>query len=527
MPPNALRTAEKWRERINDWDQMFQTKNVLYKRVLSYYNNEFGIGLLPVNVTFSFGRAMIPQLYLKNPTVECNTELVQFRPLMLGLRKVDDRLMALTKWKETVKKMLTNAYLYGRGVCKVGYNDETMDQMMVSQMTGAVPTTEIPFYKLRGAFGPNRPWVSHVYPDDMAFQSDVSELEDSGWMAMRFERRMWEVAADPVYKAAVGEHITDEESDEVMEFWEIWDKHTGKWQTLYDDKWVDEPKDFSVWPFYTLDFNWIPRHPLPVSDAELIIALQDEYNESKTQIMEHRRISVMKILSRKNALDRTAKQQINSGKVAPLVEVDANPQEAVMVFDPKMPMDLYTVANSTLDDIRDTIGFTRNQIGEFQESTPSQGRTAREATIVQQAINIRLDERKDMVLDLTKGVVEAMNDYIIPRWDAQEAMKYGGEACAQWDALKQIQGTYVLSFVPDSTVPISRAVRQQEAKEMYQVLVGDPLIDQFKLRMQFLAAYETADPTLLLPPEIVQQSMGMQQNMEREQAAQGAPDAAV
>jgi hypothetical protein len=106
-------------------------------------------------------------------------------------------------------------------------------------------------------------------------------------------------------------------------------------------------------------------------------------------------------------------------------------------------------------------------------------------------------------------------------------MKYGGEACAQWDALKQIQGTYVLSFVPDSTVPISRAVRQQEAKEMYQVLVGDPLIDQFKLRMQFLAAYETADPTLLLPPEIVQQSMGMQQNMEREQAAQGAPDAAV
>ena len=484
--------VSEWRKRIDAWDRLYQEKRTTYQQITDYYNNIFAKGLLSVNLVFSYGRAMVPQLYFKNPVVGVNIKVPdqQFRLLEMTMQRMDDELIVQTQLKQALKKAITTAYCYGRGPMKVGF-------MEPDSATGFLQ--EMPSWRRHNVLSPNRPWVQAFYPDDFAFDANVSDFEDSAWCAMRFERSREQLRGDPVLRRAV-ENIEDGDPDDTVKFWEVWDKHTGEWHvlTVEGPDFSTEGKPIEVWPFYVLDFNWCPRNPIPVSDAELILLLQDEYNEVKTQIHEHRRVSITKLLARKGVLDNEAKSRLESGKVGPIVEIEGVPAESVMEFKPSVPTDLYTTANTTLNDVRDCIGFTRNQLGEFAGGQGSR-RTAREATIVQQAIQLRLDERRDMVADLIGQVVTAFNDMVMVRWDPETVATYAGVADG-WELIEMIRGKYVVSVVPDSTLPTGRMVKQQEAKEMYVTLRGDPFIDQIKLRLRYLGAFETGSADLITNP---------------------------
>jgi hypothetical protein len=485
--------ANTWTKRIDDWLALYAKKKATHKTITDYYSHEFPSSVIPVNLIFSFGRAMVPQLYFKNPVVAVTIERPGFDDAAALLQKVDDKLLRLTQVKKTIKKMITMAYCYGRGPAKCGFNSEP-DVTVRTGLFGAVPFKG-PLWKLRKMIGPNRPWFLPFYPDDFAFDALVSDFEDSAWNAMRFERSARQLEDDDYLAPLMKGVDKSNDPDFMYEFWEIWDQYEGKFLYLRDGK-ITEGGDIEVWPFHQLEFNWNPRNPVPISDAELILKLQEEYNEIKTQIHEHRRISVLKIIARKNAFDREAKAKMEGGKVGPLVEVDGNPAEIVQPFAPQIPEALYTVANTTLDDVRDSIGYTRNQLGEFQP--PTRGRTAREATIVQQAIMLRLDERRDMVADLIQDVITTYNDYIIGTWKTTDVEKYVGNP-AGWEKLGEVKGEFTVSVVPDSTLPVGRQVKQAEAKEMYLTLRGDPLIDQVRLRLRYLQSFESADESLINP----------------------------
>ena len=507
-----------WLDRIDAWRQLYDKKKTAHQTVTDYYSNKFPLNLIPVNLIFSFGRAMIPQLYFKNPVVAVNIERQGFEDAALTLQKVDDALIRVTKLKHTIKKMIAMAYCYGRGPAKCGFSLDK-ESTLRSGVFGVVPRAS-ELWKLREMIAPNRPWFLPFYPDDFAFDAMVSDFEDSAWQAMRFERSARQLEDDDYLTPLMKGVDKSNDPDFMYEFWEIWDKYTGRFVYMSEAGETTSGENIEVWPFHVLDFNWTPRNPIPVSDAELILKLQEEYNEIKTQIHEHRRVSVLKLIARKNSFDRDAKAMMESGKVAPLVEVDGVPSESLMEFKPSIPESLYTVGNTTLDDVRDSIGYTRNQLGEFQP--PTRGRTAKEATIVQQAIMLRLDERRDMVADLIANVITTYNDYIIGTWEATDAERYVGEPVG-WEKLDEVKDEYTVSIVPDSTLPVGRLVKQQEAKEMYLTLRGDPLIDQVKLRLRFLSSFESGDTSLLNPmgAQLVEQSPNQPRAIQGAQGSLG------
>lgn len=483
----ATSSPDVWKRRIDVWAAKYKEDGEgVHDEARRFYRNRFPRGLVTVNLVFSFGRSMVPQLYFKNPSV---TVIIRGdnAPHSRLLQEADVELIRQMQLKQTLKKMIVSSYLTGRGVGKLGF---------------AAEDARSPFDPA-AMVKPKQPWFLHVltknWAHDIAPNGDTDDLR---WAGMRVSLNREQLEAHDGLTDHAREELgklADDDPDDTLDFWEVWDRGAGKQGLLLDDKWAVEPEPFSVWPFYGLEFNWTPEEPIPTSDAELILELQKEYNENETQIHEHRRISVLRLLARKGALKQEERDKLERGVVGALAEVDVGGplQEAIMALTPEIPSGLFDAKKTLIEDVRDVIGFTRNQIGEFNQSR----RTASEASIVQQALQIRLDERRDMVADVIEHVVRAANQLIFKHWDATDAKRYAG-VTEGWESLEQIEADdYTVTVIPDSTLPLTKSIQRLQGLELYNALKGDPLTDQLELRKMFISSYEGVDPDKLINRE--------------------------
>lgn len=493
----ATSTPDVWKKRMDVWAAKYKEDGEsAHDEARRYYRNRFPPGLVSVNLVFSFGRAMVPQLYFKNPSVTVRIK-GENAPNSRLLQEADVELIKQMRLKYTLKKMIVSAYLTGRGVGKLGWD------------AGDGATTP---FDPAAMIKPRQPWFLHVltknWAHDIAPNGDTDDLR---WAGMRVSLTRSQLEAHTNLTDHAREEmgkLADDDPDDTLDLWEVWDRGAGEQGLLLDDKWAVPPAPFSVWPFYGLEFNWTPEEPIPTSDAELISHLQKEYNENETQIHEHRRISVLRMLARKGALKQEERDKLERGVVGTVAEVDVSGPigEAILPFAPEIPSGLFEAKKTLMEDVRDVIGFTRNQIGEFNQSR----RTAQEAAIVQAALQIRLDERRDMVADVIEHVIRGANQLIFKGWDAADAKRYAGVEDG-WEQLAAMEkDDYTVTIVPDSTLPLTKSIQRQQGLELYNALKGDPLTDQLELRKMFLGSYEGVDPEKLINREAaaILQQMG-------------------
>lgn len=481
----ATSAADIWKGRIDKWLGAYREVEHTHDTARRWYNNHFPTGLMTVNLIFSFGRAMVPQLYFKNPSVnvQIKGELAQASRY---LQEVDVELIRQMKIKRTIKKMIVNGYLTGRGVAKLGFAND-----------GEAPEVFDPAALIK----PHAPWFLSLLTKNWATEIPPDgDIDDLGWAGMKVSRTRAQLEAiDGAILPEAIDTLPEDDPDATLDLWEIWDRGSGERGLLHEDKWVIDPEPFTVWPFHVLEFNWVPEETLPVSDAELVLKLQAEYNETETQIAEHRRLSIVRALAKKGAINQEERDKLERGQVGALVEVDtAGPlADSITTFAPSIPEALFASKTMVMQDARDVIGFSRNQLGEMQTGSR---RTFGEAAIVQQALQIRLDERRDMVADMIEQVMHATNQLVFEKWNADDARRYGGLTDPQvWAALSRIEkDDYTITIVPDSTLPLTKAVQRQNALQLFAALKADPLIDQVELRKILLEGFEGIDPMKLI-----------------------------
>ncbi len=153
-----------------------------------------------------------------------------------------------------------------------------------------------------------------------------------------------------------------------------------------------------------------------------------------------------------------------------------------------IPKDLFVAAQAIVQDVRETVGFSRNQFGEF--NSQSGDTTATEANIVRQASEIRVDERRDMVADMLVEVMETVHQIIFKFWTEETVVDVVGPGGAPiWVRLAPSllkEGRYNIKVDPDSSVPETRALREAKAVQLYQLLRTNPLIDPVQLTQYLL-----------------------------------------
>lgn len=480
--------GEKFRKKVayeDQWDTWYK-----------YYRGDWREGVLPVNLFFTMVRSIVPRIYFRNPSVSVSPAKPDPMNMALAqvMERMDNKLIRMMKIKTEMKQMVQDCFFCGTCIGKLGYGS-------FFAPTPELDSTEDPLdksgNKLEYLQGVKRdmPWFKRVNPRDFVVPAGATSLRESRWVAHRIVRSVEDVKADPRLKNTkdIGfitypspgfrqDRIQRKAKDVVL--YEVRDNKTGMVFVLAKDH--DKPLYFDFdefqinngFPFYTANFNPDSEFFWGVSDAKILDPYQREVNETRTQIMKHRRAALVKLIATRDRIDQAEAEKIFSDTGNGIVwETQPGAIRPAQIGD--IPQALFASLNQTHEDVRETIGFSRNQLGEYNPK--SRDVTATEASIVQQASDIRIDERRDEMADIIMNMINDLNFFLAANWTEEEVVDVIGPTGARiWVSFKPqmlAEARFELNVDPDSAVPVTKAGREQRALGVYQMFQNNPLVD--------------------------------------------------
>ncbi len=571
MAPSSTipRTVDDWLEQLR-LAKAYQAEDgrlERWKQNAEYYDNIYPEGVLAVNLVFSIGRSLVPQLYFKTPTM-LNIPRKPGRGRQAKiLEAIDSWLIPHLGMKQQLKLGILDAYRTNIAVFKFGYHSigtalpslapeptpgllgpmraalaDYLDRVSPALGEFVRPDQEeeedeaaaLKRYSYHDWIRPNAPWMLRVDPKDFLVPWRSRDIHEAPWCAFRFVRPLDDVKADPVYAhtASLQPNVKmslpvsgavrspndqgvilpsdkgPQQAVPMVEGFEIWDKRTGKLTTVAEghDRFLRQQEHgwkIDGLPVEILQFNPNGDDFWGKSDVDQIKLLVQEYNETRTVELMHKKSAVLKFLVHQDAIDDTELDKATKGLIA-FIKTKLPPVGNVMPLSMNMSRDLYAMSDVSRKDISEVIGYSRNQVGEYDADR----RTAREAMIVQQALQLRADERRDQVADVLAAAFQRkIHPTIFQFWDTPRVIEV--TALGGWVEYTgtEIQGDYEVKTVADSVVPLSRMERQQTSLIAFDKLKDDPRIDQQRLYSTVLGAFEDVLPADLLLPHQPQQTM--------------------
>ena len=287
--------------------------------------------------------------------------------------------------------------------------------------------------------------IDRVLTEDIFIIDDTIYDFDQYEQAESIAHRVW--MTEEGYKQAFGKDVPktstrfgankeestrvaeDDEKTQLVAVFEVWDSVSNTVYTLCAgaDEWAREPYQPETigqrfYPFFALAFNPVDGRVDPVSDAELLIELQDEYNTTRTNFAEHRKENLPVRVYRKNGdltdndISNLANRQANQW-----VGIEGNPDQPIekdIAVLPNPPVDPSTYdVQPILRDAEMVLGA-----GDAAKGTINKAKTATEAEIMAQGLQSRVAERQDVVED----------------WIG-EMSQYAAELCLQEMTLPEVQ----------------------------------------------------------------------------------------
>ena len=479
----------------------------------AYYRGDYNGDVLPVNLFFLVLRTLIPRVYFRDPSVSISPDKpgTDTAAFALVLERVTNKLIRQMGLKQEMKRVVQSTFLFGTNFLKGGFGGFMLP---TPSLNARDPSTGPRGTRLeyRNNVLPGRPWAARVPTNSIVLPEGLSNYEDARWIAEEGLRPLEDLQEDKRFKntkdlASVA--FTDRSSwgyssslDGRMirhvRYYEIRDKKTGEVFVLAPDKGGqggveifqgDDELQFNGFPYFPLIFNDDDERFWGIPDSKILEPYQREINEIRTQSMKHRRISLVKILANNAKISPNEALKLVSEDVSPVAWTNGPPGDSVMLLTGNnIPNDLSIAMQEIMNDVRETVGFSRNQMGEFQ---PGSARTtATEANIVRMASEIRVDERRDMTADLLVKFIELVHQVVFRFWKTEDVVELVGPGGVPvWvkfsgEILKT--GKYQVKIDPDSSLPETRGMREAKAKELYNILKTNPLIDPVKLTQYLL-----------------------------------------
>lgn len=482
-----------------------------WQRWENYYNNDFTSNVLPVNLFFRMVRTVVPRVYFRNPSITVRptkpgTENAAFAQLV---ERLDNQMMRKMKFKQQIKRMTQHAWFFGTGVGKLGYGT-VAGPTIVPGVNSEFRGSRDERVEYNSQIRPDMPWFGATHPGRFILPAGTEDFEDARWCAIWIQRPVWDIQQDKRFKNTQGLTATRStdlttslrgnlaDRPDVLDLLEVRDKKFGRVfvfapfnsdRVLYDStEWQDFLQRNGRMGYYHLNFN--PRNNCAwgLPDSKILEPQQLELNEVRTLQMKHRRLAILKLMYKRNTLTAEQLEKLLNGEVMAGVEVTGELSDIEVMKLAEIPNSLFAMDQTIMSDVREGMGFSRNQFGNYAEG--SADRTAYEARIVQEAMEIRIDERRDMIADLIVDVFEDANEIMFERWDASQIVQvvgpYGVPVWVEFrPSVIQNQG-FDLEINPDSSLPETKEMREQKAFQMYAVLKDNPLIDEYMLTKMFL-----------------------------------------
>jgi hypothetical protein len=274
---------------------------------------------------------------------------------------------------------------------------------------------------------------------------DADALAQKVWMKVsdaKRQFRMESIHGATKYgtpRADAGDRMTDIPLDEqYICVLEIWDKKNGVVRTTAKgmNRWLREPyppeNTAERWyPFFVLGFNLVEGRWRPISDVELLMGLQDEYNNTRTNYADVREKAAPKRIIRKGGnLTETDVTNIMTSGNKDWVAVEGSPAMPIT-------QDVMELKGMTIDPLAYDVSIIRNDmdlvVGRSDASRANliKPKTATEAEIMQQAMSTRTAERRDTHEDMLSEMGSAALQIALRDLTRDEAIQIAGSD-AEW-----------------------------------------------------------------------------------------------
>ena len=531
----------KWWERVKIGEEFRNSdgRKEAWENMRKYYKNQFAPEIVSVNLIYSHGRQLIPSLYYQNPVVEVGALFPGWEQKAKILEAVDNALLKKMRVKEQLKLIIQDAYLYDYGIRKIGYDaefgyDPTSGVWAQLFEELGMEMTEDERLEFNTFILEEKPFFLRVPPNRFVVDPDTDGpgLETARWCAECFYRPLEDVLKDDRYEGVPKDlkatHIQHNQGQSVVispkkegvdygdmkfgrdkervKLWEVWDKEEKKVYVMIEGmkKFARQVEDQwglqNFFPYDRLCFNPISDEHYSVSDAMYIEKQQLEYNDATTQEQLHRRKENLKIIWEEGTFSEEEETKLMSGNVGAGVKSRPNtvggPNAKIMTIAPSMSRDIVQSRAAIREDIREILAVGPNQLGQEM----GRRKTASEAMIIDQSVKIRGDERRDLIADFLGRAIDDINRLLFKFWDTPEVVKVvgpEGEAFEEWTGA-YLESEYALRILPNSTLPESEEQYKQTLTQLYQMLNGDPYVDQKELRRLLLDSYKEFDTNRLL-----------------------------
>lgn len=524
-----------------------------WSRWRNWARGKFERGQLPANVYFKMVRSQIPRIYFRNPSISIGATKPGLEYFILSklLERVDNKLLDHMGIKTQMKACVLNGVMFGTGIMSRGYGAEfTPSPIDISTHSpdagGRRMKEEVEYNTL---VRPDQPWALNTHPRDFLVPAWTTDIFSARWTCREVIRSRGDILDDPrltnkedLEKGVGGRTqgkliITDmsERSRQGITLYEIRDKKSGMvfviapWtssgmqNTALKPLYIGEDKlqRNNRLPSYPLIFNNDDEQFWGIPDSIIIEPQQYEKNEIRNQLRQHRKIILKKFLYTVGAispdeLDKlVADDNVN-------IAVGVNDLNSVKPIEGgQLPQGLLE-ADALIDrEVEEILGLGVNQFGGYAPG--SADRSATESQIVNQATQIRVDERRDTCADLLVNLVQDMNDDIIEYWGDDMVADVAGPAGVPiWikfhpELLKS--ASWDVSVDPDTSIPLTKQYKEQKATQLYGNLYGkNQQVDPTALTHFYLSQVYGVDADSILLNPVMQtspsQPMDIQQAMQ-------------
>jgi hypothetical protein len=358
----------------------------------------------------------------------------------------------------------------------------------------------------------DRPFVERISPFDVFVDSDCTSMSDLRWIAQRIRRPLSDVKKDKRYNSvarndAQPSHYSRygldgvrgrdhprpsvEPEDTYVEIWEYYDIDSGKMSVFCDggDKFLVNPTEipFSFGhPFVMIPNYEVPDYFYPMGELEAIEPLQMELNQTRTQMMNHRKRFSRKWLYKESAFDADGRSALESDEdnvMVPVISEESinsvvGPMPAII-----SPPEFYNQSELISSDIDRVSGVSEYQRG----SLPEIRRTATEAGIIQDAANARSSDKLALIersiAEVARRLVALAQEFMT----GEAAVRVAGTGAKQvWLNFDRdyLQGEFDFEVEGGSTQPVNETVRRQQAVQVVDAMapfVNTGIIDMAKL----------------------------------------------
>jgi len=501
-----LATSKRWR-REEGYDSTWRRLIDLYRgRHYEFASDE---DRLLVNIAFSTVNVIAPSVSVNYPKIAVNATKPDDAPKAIITEAVINYWWRHYKVKPEFRRAVKDFLVVGHGWLKCGYRYieeevvETGDEPSDPDAEGNEVTPSIVVVE-------DRPFVERVSPFDMFIDPDATSMRDAKWIAQRIRRPMADVKADKRYAKQARDRVapssTSRFADETgrkkihddghsyVDIWEFYDVRTKTMSVFAEggDQFLIKPTQMPYafgHPFVMIRNYDVPDHFYPMGDLEAIEPLQRELNETRTQMMNHRKRFSRKYLFKESAFDSDGRSALESDYDNVLVPVasDESLSNVVAPFPAVItPPEFYNQSEMIQGDVEQITGVSEYQRG----ALPEIRRTATEAAIMQDAANARAADKlatiEGAIVEVAVRMVQLAQQYMTGQ---QVARVTGKDGVPMWVTFDRdyISGDFDFEVEAGSTAPNNESFRRQSALQMVDAMA--PFASAGVINVERLAAH--------------------------------------